>query len=469
MNVAVINPPYIVPFIREGRCQSPQNYRKNSVPQMTPALIAGVLRNAGYTVRVFDAIALDLSAESIAASLAGSPPDLLLVNTTTPTIDSDLAFIATLKRRFPGARTVAFGVHVTALDREVMESAPSLDAVIRGVPEWASLDLAAAAAAGNWDVEIPGCTMRTAAGIVRHPDRIPRTDLDGLGFPAWDLLPLDQYVHPVYRKRYLPVNISRGCRHRCIFCVGPLYYGRTMRRRSPASVVAEIRKDVEAFSIRHFWFYAEDFTEDPDFVRELCRALIDARLKIIWWSNTRVDTTDPGLFALMRKAGCRMLSIGGESGCPDMLKAMRKGAIAGQLDRTVKMLRKAGIDSVVYYIFGLPGETERSVGETVAASKRAGPDYVEFYPAVPYPGTVFFEQARRENRILSDDWSLYHYGEFVVDVPGLPPDIMRARIRKAYRSFYLRPRYAWTMARKLRHPASFLNLVRFGWGYLKSL
>ena len=124
-----------------------------------------------------------------------------------------------------------------------------------------------------------------------------------------------------------------------------------MRRRSTASLVAEIRKDVELFGIRHFWFYAEDFTEDPDFVRALCRALIEARLKIVWWSNTRVDTTDPGLFALMRKAGCRMLSIGGESGSPDMLKAMRKGTLAVQLDRTVKMMRKAGIDSVVYYIF----------------------------------------------------------------------------------------------------------------------
>jgi len=75
-----------------------------------------------------------------------------------------------------------------------------------------------------------------------------------------------------------------------------------------------------------------------------------------------------------------------------MLKAMRKGTIAGQLDRTIKMMRKAGIDSVVYYIFGLPGETERSIGETVAAAKRAGPDYVEFYPAVPYPERFFLNR-----------------------------------------------------------------------------
>jgi radical SAM superfamily enzyme YgiQ (UPF0313 family) len=201
----------------------------------------------------------------------------------------------------------------------------------------------------------------------------------------------------------------------------------------------------------------------------LCRALIDSRLKIVWWSNTRVDTDDPGLFDLMGKAGCRMLSIGGESGSPDMLKGMLKGTVAGQLERTVKRTRKAGIDSVVYYIFGLPGETGRSVGETIAAAKRAGPDYVEFYPAVPYPGTDFYDQVRREGRILSGDWSLYHYGEFVVDIPGVSPEAMRARIRRAYRAFYFRPRYAWTMARKLRHPASFLNLVRFGWGYLKSL
>jgi anaerobic magnesium-protoporphyrin IX monomethyl ester cyclase len=133
------------------------------------------------------------------------------------------------------------------------------------------------------------------------------------------------------------------------------------------------------------------------------------------------------------------------------------------------MMRKAGLDSVVYYIFGLPGETDASVRETVAAAKRAGPDYAEFYPAVPYPGTEFYDRLRREGRILSDDWSLYHYGEFVVDAPGFPPERMRTLIRQAYRAFYLRPRYAFTLIRKLRRPASFLNLVRFGWGYLKSL
>jgi anaerobic magnesium-protoporphyrin IX monomethyl ester cyclase len=469
MNVAVINPPFAVPFIREGRCQSPQSFRKNSVPQMTLALLGGMLRRAGHAVTVFDAIALDLSAEAIAASLAPSPPDLLLVNTSTPTIDSDLAFVEWLKKRFPAAAAAVFGVHGTALDRQVLEAAPHLDAVIRGEPEGAALDLAAAVGSGSLDAVITGSTVRIAGRIIRHPDRPPRTDLDALGFPAWELLPLEQYIHPVYRKRYLPVNVSRGCRHRCIFCVGPLYYGRTLRRRTPESLVAEIRRNVESFGIRHFWFYAEDFTEDPDFVKALCRALIDSGLKIVWWSNTRVDTMDPGLFALMRKAGCRMLSIGGESGSAEMLKSMRKGALTPQVARTVRMMRKAGLDSVVYYIFGLPGETDASVRETIAAAKRAGPDYAEFYPAVPYPGTEFHDRLRREGRILSEDWSLYHYGEFVVDAPGFTPERMRALIRQAYRAFYLRPRYAFTLIRKLRRPASFLNLVRFGWGYLKSL
>ncbi len=469
MNVAVINPPYAVPFIREGRCQSPQSYRKNSVPQLTLALIAGVLRRAGYEVRVIDAIALDLSAEAIASAMAGSPPALILVNTSTPTIDSDLAFVETLKLRFPRSVAAVFGVHATVLDRQILEAAPRLDAVIRGEPEWTSLDLAAAVAAGKLDSEVAGCTLRTGERIAVHPDRAPRADLDAMGFPDWSDLPLDRYIHPVYRKPYLMVNTSRGCRHRCVFCVGPLYYGRTMRYRTPDSLLAEIRRDVEMFGVRHFWFYADDFTEDPAFVRALCRALLDSRLKIVWWSNTRADTDDPGLFALMKEAGCRMLSIGGESGSAEMLKSMRKGALAGQLARTVRLLRKAGIDSVVYYIFGLPGETEGSLRETVAGAKRAGPDYVEFYPAVPYPGTEFYDRLRREGRILSDDWPLYHYGEFVVDAPDFPPERMRARLRRAYRSFYFRPRYAWTMVRKLRRPASFLNLVRFGWSYFKSL
>jgi anaerobic magnesium-protoporphyrin IX monomethyl ester cyclase len=469
VNILLINPPYALPFIREGRCQSPQSYRKNSVPQMTLAYLAGLLEREGHKIKVYDCIASGLGDSELFEDAAGFRPALAFINTTTPTIGSDLAFAAGLKKRFPGMALAVFGPHVTILHEEIMASSPFLDVAIRGEPEWAAVEIAGNAGGGGLGAQVLGCTTRTKNGVTVWPERRPEEDLDRFGFPDWRNLPIGEYVHPVFRKPYLMVNTGRGCRHRCIFCVAPKYYGTAVRHRSPSSVVEEIRAAVGGFGVRHFWFYADDFTESPAFVKDLCRSIVEARLDIVWWSNTRADKPDPDMFCWMRKSGCVMLSIGGESGSPEMLRRMRKGARVEDLKGTVRVLRRAGIDSLVYFLIGLPGETQATIRETIRQAKKVNSDYVEFYPATPYPGTELFRIASEEGWIAGEDWARFRYDDPAVSLPGLPPDRLKECIRSAYRGFYLRPRYLLVLLKRARRPAEFARLLRFGWGYFRRL
>jgi anaerobic magnesium-protoporphyrin IX monomethyl ester cyclase len=469
LKVFLVNPPYVTPFIREGRCQSPQNLRQNSIPQMTLAYLAGVLARENHDLEVYDCIASGIDEAKLFEEMAGFDPELGFVNTTTPTINSDLRFAQALKGRFPRVTLAAFGAHVTVLHEEILRTSPFLDIVIRGEPELIAADIARRLKNGRITGPISGCTARMDGKIKTFPDRSVVGNLDELGFPAWQYLPLDQYIHPVFQKPYVTVNTGRGCRHRCIFCVAPKYYGRSVRHRSPESVVGELKRDISEFCIRHFWFYADDFTENSAFVKRLCRSIIDADLDIVWWSNTRVDKPDREMFSLMKKAGCFMLSIGGESGSPDILKRMKKGTRIEDIQRMVRLLRKAGIDSLVYFLVGLPGETKQTIQETVRFARKVNSDYVEFYPATPYPGTEFYEIAAKEGMISKLDWSDYQYNEFVVEIPGVDAQNIKGVIKAAYRKFYFRPRYAVVLLKKIIRPAEFLRLLKFGWGYFRKL
>jgi radical SAM superfamily enzyme YgiQ (UPF0313 family) len=439
---------------------------------MTLAYLAANLGAAGHEVVAYDAIASNLSEAEIIRLMQGFEPDLALFNTTTPSIANDLRFARKFKTMLPDCFLALFGTHITATHREIMDANPFIDAAIRCEPEWTAQELAEALMkrkSKNEPMDVAGCTIRARETIRECSPRNFSTDLDSLPFPAWEHFPIREYLHPVFNKPYLMVNTSRGCVHQCIFCVAHQFYGRKVRYRSVESVITEIRDHVLGrFGVRHIWFYADDFTRDPAYVKALCRAIIKEKLNVVWWTNTRVDKRDEEMFRLMKQAGCHMLSIGGESADPDILKRIRKATKPEDIRETVRMLRRVGINSLVYFLIGLPGETRKSIRTTIEFAKSVNPDYVEFYPATPYPGTEFHETAAREGMIETQDFEKYMCGgsEFVVKIPGVEKGELESILRNAFREFYFRPTYLWIFLKRIMHPMEFFRLVRFGAGYV---
>ena len=471
MKILIINPPYHVPIIREGRCQLLQNLRKNSIPQMTLAYLAGVLGKAGHILKVYDCIASNINSDDIFVEMDKLTPELAFINTTTPSINEDILFIKKLKKRYPNCFTVVFGTHVTVFHQEVMNENPYIDCVIRHEPELTALELASVLENGRIpDKGILGCTIRINGKIVISQNREYNSDLDTLGFPAWEYFPRSKYIHPVFNKPYLIVNTSRGCVHNCIFCVANILYGKKVRYRSVASIIDELENHIIGkFGVRYIWMYADDFTISCKYVKELCQAIIDNKIKIKWWTNTRVDQQDVEMFRLMKEAGCFMLSIGGESGNADILRKIKKGTNPQDIKNTVRILRKIGINSVVYFLLGLPGENIATIRETINFAKEINPDYVEFYPATPYPGTEFYNIALAENLIMDTKWDNYLCGgnQFVIQIPGVRKEDLNKVLLKAYREFYIRPLYAWILFKRIVRPVEFFRLISFGFGYIK--
>jgi anaerobic magnesium-protoporphyrin IX monomethyl ester cyclase len=464
MKVMLLNPPAPKPMIREGRCQSPGSMRQASIPQLSLACMGRVLEEINASVDLVECMALGLGLDEVLRRAHGC--GLIFVNTTTPTFHNDMEVVKALKEAYPESRIGVFGTHVTALHEEVVGNHDHVDFVIRGEPEETCLEIYQALCSQKSLHGIQGITHQGEEGPVVEPARPYVLDLDRIARPARHLLPNECYIHPLSGKPYTVVNVSRGCPAGCIFCVAHLYYGRKLRKRSLESVLDELQYEV---TTDHIWFYADDLTADRKFLRGLCQGIIDRGLKLRWWSNTRADMLDRDLYQLMARAGCFMLSIGGESGSPQVLKEACKRLKPEQVVRTVEILRETGIISLVYFLFGLPGESRNTIRETMDFARKAGPDYVEFYPATPYPGTRFLDMAKKQDLITVNDYEQYECGGtgFVVRVEGMDAKELKGILRKAYFSYYFRLGYLPILFRRLRSPVEFAKLIKFGLGYFK--
>jgi len=463
MKVMLLNPPSPKPMIREGRCQSPGSMRQTSIPQLSLACIGRLLKEQGADVDLVECMALDIKLDEVIKRLSGC--GVVYLNTTTPTFENDMMVVRELKSASPDCIIGVFGTHVTVLHKQAIELNSSLDFVIRGEPEETALDIYERLNDGRSLEGSPGVTWREKDKVFVEEDRPFSMDLDRIAQPDRSLLPNEKYIHPISAKPYTIVNISRGCPGRCSFCVAHLYYGRRLRKRTIPSILEELKN----MSADHAWFYADELTANKKFLRELCEGIISEGIKIRWWSNSRADVLDQDLYDLMARSGCFMLSIGGESGSQEILDKACKRIKLEDIAVTVKMLKKSGIISLVYFLFGLSGETKKTIKQTMDFTRKIGADYVEFYPATPYPGTMFQTNAAEEGRIAVDDFNKYECGGsgFVVSVDGFEEGELEAALQKAYRRYYFRPGYLPILLRRLRSPGEFARLLKFGLGYFR--
>jgi radical SAM superfamily enzyme YgiQ (UPF0313 family) len=440
MNILLFNPP--TPnkkkFIREGRCTQEQGAWGTLWPPVSLAMIGSILEGDGHDVRIIDCPAQGVRWEDLGPLVRAYLPRIVIWSTATPSIQSDLDMASLIKSRNRDIHTAVFGTHVTVLAKPCLESFPDLDFVIRNEPELTARELVKVLQADGALRDVLGLSFRDeAARIIHNPDRPFIEDLDSLPFPAWHLLNLDRYRLPLKGKRYLIVSPLRGCPFLCTFCTSQTYYGKKLRKRTVESVLKEIEHTIENFGIRDFLFWAETFVVDKDYVRNLCQAIIARGLRITWTANSRVDTVDAQLLQLMAQAGCWMISYGIESGKQGVLDMACKGTKIDQAPEAVRYAKEAGIKTAGHFILGLPGDTEESINSTIGYAKQLGLDFAQFYCAVPFPGSSLYDQAMAQEWIPCLDFSLFHQGYAVIDLPTVSPDVVNKLRRAAYGNFYL--------------------------------
>jgi len=451
MHIYLVNPPSAqgVDVVREGRCMQRQGAWTAIWAPITLATMGALLESRGFKVRLVDCIAEKITPAALKSLLADFAPQLVILNTATPSIESDLDCARLVKEAVPGAFVAACGIHPSALPEESLALAPCLDAVIRGEPELTATELAQVIAEGSDPIQVVGLSLRRDMKVITSGDRPLIADLDSLPFPAWHLVKLDRYLLPFTRRPFLLVTTGRGCPFSCSFCAASTYHGKQIRLRSPQRLVEELAWIKERFSVEDFLFWTESFTLDGNFVREFCRLILDRGLSIHWVCNSRVDQVDARMLALMKQAGCWMIGYGVESGSQSILDESGKHITVEQIRTAVTMAKEAGLEVTGHCILGLPGETMATMEETLKLTLELDLDFVQYYCSVPFPGSPLYDLARSRGWIIRNEWTWFEQNYSVMDLPDLSSNQVMAFRRRAYRIFYSRPRVLWRGIQRL--------------------
>lgn len=382
MHVALVKPCWRYPI------EQADNTYNRRWPPLELLNCGAILRAAGHQVVLVDAQAESLPPERVAQRVGGA--ELAVVTSSAldrwqcPTfaLGPVRAVVEALRPRV-GAIALC-GYHGT-VHPEPMLALVGADVVVRGEPEWTIEELAA----GRPWREIAGLTFRHRGETVHTADR-PPLDLTRLPPPALELIDPRRYAYEILGGRFVVLEGSRGCSCGCTFCSRAIQ-GRRRREKGVDQLTREIELAV-GLGARNAYFIDLEFTASRGFVESLCGALIERKLPLRWCCQTRTDQVDEPLLRLMRRAGCRLVHFGIETADAVLARSLRKPIAMQTHEAAVRAARRAGVDTLCFFLLGFPGETEAQMRATIRAALRLGPTYASFHRVAPYPGTVLHEQ-----------------------------------------------------------------------------
>jgi radical SAM superfamily enzyme YgiQ (UPF0313 family) len=334
-----------------------------------------------------------------------------LVGLTVITGTAMRAYELAARFRDRGIPVVLGGPHVTLVPEDAQ---PHADSIVVGYAEESWPELLRDFAAG---------------GLRRRYDQRPGLSLAGMPLPRRDLLP---------RSRYLTDDVfeaTRGCIHKCDFCVVPTAWGQKPFQKPVEEVVADIRQK----GARKLIFVDLNLIADRDYAARLFEALIP--LKVQWYGLATVMLADDErLLALAERSGCKGILMGLESISRENLRESKKGFNSPErFTEVVEKLHRHGIALQGCFVFGMDHDTPETFLETARFAVEARIDLPRFAVVTPFPGTSLFQRLEREGRILTRNWELYDGQHVVFQPAGMTVEQLQLGIESAWRHAYSVP------------------------------
>ncbi|NOZ24383.1 MAG: radical SAM protein [Planctomycetes bacterium] len=433
--ILLVMPPYTAQIYEkiDRRAGTMQN------PTVTFATVAAPLIEAGHQVEVVDLDVYPSPLKTLKRRLDRLEPHIVGLTAVTP-LYANLLRIAKLVREWrPDVSLVAGGVHITLFPEAAVEEA-GLDMAVIGEGDFTLRDVLDS----KDPLDTPGVCLRDDGEVIHTSPRPLIQDLDSLGMPAWRLYDIRRYHATHLLEIRSPgglIETSRGCPFGCTYC-DKTTFGRTFRAKSVGRTIAEIEHMLRV-GFREIHVVDECFTMDMERAKEICREIIRRGLRFPWSAfGVRVDRLDNELMALLKRSGCHQLGFGVETGNAEVMKRIRKRITLDQVRRATGLAHRHGIETLGYFMLGLPGDTEATMQDTVRFAVDSGLDLAKFSITVPFPGSPLYRELEASKAIKSRDWRLYsqhNVYENVYDHPNADWGAIIRSYKRAHRHFYFRP------------------------------
>ena len=354
--------------------------------------VGAMLRANGYAVDILNAYDLKGAPHRIYPILGSQQPDVVGFSILHANRWGGIDIARMVKKVNPNATVVFGGVGATFLWKHFLTHFPEIDYVVRGEGEYSFLELVRFLEQGRSRTpsHIDGLAFRKSGIPVKNKDRQPVADLDRLPMPA-------EYFS------FQHVSLTRGCPAGCTFCGSPAFWKRQVRFHSADYFVSQMAR-LRVKGVTFFYVSDDTFTLKRDLVIDICQRIIKSRLNVVWMAISRVDCVDDEMLVWMRRAGCAQISYGVESGSREIRDLYRKRISEAAICRAFDLTVRTGIMARAYFIYGSPGESEKTIDASLELIRRIRPLSAIFYILDLFPGTALYEAFKRRTGADDDIW-----------------------------------------------------------------
>lgn len=430
-----------------------------STPPLSLACIGGSLIKEGHQVKIFDFNIYGYN--NFEQILKDFNPDFVGITFVTPLIREAEKVSKLIKKINNKIIIIGGGPHCSSFPESSIKET-SLDIAVIGEGDFVINEIVE----GKNLSKIKGIAYKKNNKILINKKRDYIKNLDDLPFPAYSLYEKEKYFVPSAIAKQNPVawvETSRGCLFGCVYC-NKNCFGRTFRVKSPERVAEEFIK-IKKFGFKEIHLTDDGFTTDIKRAKEICDLLIEKKVNINWSTITgiRVDRVDFELLKKMKKAGCYRIYFGIESGNQNILNNIKKGIKLEQVRKAVFLSKQVGLEVAGYFMIGLPGETEKTMQETINLAKSLKLDLAKISITIPLPATEMFDELDKKNLIKTRDWEkfkFYSSPSTIYDHENLSWQTIERYYKKFYREVYLNSNFILKRLKKGIKEKTFLSDIK---------
>jgi anaerobic magnesium-protoporphyrin IX monomethyl ester cyclase len=401
-------------------------------------ILGGLLRKNNIDFKIIDAIGSKVSFSELKKIIKKESPEIVVFTTTPTTIGNDALTAKIAKEVSKKIKTMVVNLSMQGMIGydKLLDRYRNIDIMAYGEPEIPLLNLINS----NYNPKkVLGIFYRQGSRTVKNRPQPPE-NLDELGIPTHDLVPLKVYRDPLMKRRPMTiVCTSRGCINKCIYCASK--FQRPVRSRSIDNVMEEIRL-IKGLGIKEIKFFDCTFTNNLAWVEKFLKRMIAEKVNLSWSCDVRADRLPQNIVKLMKRAGCHTVAIGSDSADQKILDNINKNITVKQIEDSVNRVKKEGMRVLMYFTFGHPGETKETIRKSIEFAKKMNPDLVTFGIIVPVYNTEFYNYLKKNNFFLG--MSQEECGTNTpppYSYPDLSSDELYRMIMQGYREFYLRPSF----------------------------
>lgn len=449
MKILLLNPPFLDKYSKSSRSPAVTKSATIYFP-LWLSYAAGVLDKEGYELKIVDAPAKCISKEETLKLIRSFNPDFVVIDTSTASINNDLSYTKTIKEALPKVKTCLVGTHVSACVSEILPRCSEyVDFIARHEYDYTLPEIVKVIEGKKALADVRGISYCENGVLKETPDREYIQNLDELPFVSEvykKYLDIKDYFYAHVSYPTVSIFSSRGCPSRCFYCMySQVMFGKKYRKRSAKSLYDECIYITKEFpEVKEILIDDDNFAVNQKNVREFCQMMINNQVKLKWVVQCRVNLSYDTM-VLMKKAGCRLVVVGYESGSQKVLDGMQKGITLKQSKNFNDAAKKAHMRVHGCFMVGNPGETKETMMQTLNFAKSLRMDTVQFFPLMLYPGTEAYKWAKDNNSIIAESYDEWLIPDGTHNCVLSTPEVSSRELVEfcdyARREFYLRPRY----------------------------